>query len=104
MLSRFAFSAARTVSRSAALQWKSASQVPITNTLFPQTQTRKMGTVDESVVASEAYKNSCYMTIDFTIDEDLTVYEAVQRFSAYNVGCLVTIDANGKRFYFFYFF
>jgi hypothetical protein len=73
MLSRFALSAARTVSRSAATQWKLVSQIPMTNSMLSQTQTRKMGTVDESVVASEAYKNSCYMTIDFTIDDDLTV-------------------------------
>lgn len=35
------------------------------------------------------------MAIDFTIPEDCTVYEAVQKFSAYNIGCLVTVNATG---------
>ena len=90
MLSRIAHTAARTASK----QWKVASSVS-----FPvsqQTQIRKMGTLEESVEASQAYKNSCYMQIDFTINEEESVYEAVQRFSAYNVGCLVTTDASGK--------
>ena len=34
--------------------------------------------------------------IDYTINENDTVYEAVQKFAAYNVGCLVTVDAEGK--------
>lgn len=96
MLSRFAFSAARTVSRTSTAQWRAVSQTPVTSAFLSQSQTRKMGTIDESVVASEAYKNSCYMQIDFTIDEECTVYEAVQRFSAYNVGCLVTTDGKGN--------
>lgn len=54
-----------------------------------------MGSLDESVEASSAWKNSCYMAIDFTIDEEATVYDAVQRFSAFNIGCLVTVDKNG---------
>ena len=33
--------------------------------------------------------------IDYTINENDTVYEAVQKFAAYNVGCLVTVDADG---------
>lgn len=34
--------------------------------------------------------------MDFTIPEDSTVYEAVQKFAAYDIGCLVTTDASGK--------
>jgi len=35
--------------------------------------------------------------IDYTINENDTVYEAVQKFAAYNVGCLVTVDAEGMH-------
>ena len=45
--------------------------------------------------ASTAWEKSCYNKIDYTISDDLTVYEAVQRFSAYNVGALVTINGEG---------
>merc|ERR1712224_341796 len=32
----------------------------------------------------------------YTIDDNKTVFDAVQRFSAYNVGALVTVDDKGK--------
>lgn len=68
-----------------------------TKASFPQLrQKRTMGTLEESIEASQAYKKSCYMAINFTIDEERTVYEAVQRFSAYNIGCLVTTDSTGR--------
>ena len=46
--------------------------------------------------AKSAWERSCYFNISYTISEDKTVFEAVQLFSAYNIGCLVTTDANGK--------
>jgi predicted transcriptional regulator len=54
-------------------------------------------TVEEEVLASDAFKKSCYVAIDFTIAEDATVYDAVQRFSAYDIGALVTTDTDGKQ-------
>ena len=33
--------------------------------------------------------------MDYTISEDATVLDAVQKFAAYNIGCLVTTDSNG---------
>eukprot|EP00550_Attheya_septentrionalis_P001970 CAMPEP_0198287938 /NCGR_PEP_ID=MMETSP1449-20131203/6602_1 /TAXON_ID=420275 /ORGANISM="Attheya septentrionalis, Strain CCMP2084" /LENGTH=198 /DNA_ID=CAMNT_0043986009 /DNA_START=55 /DNA_END=651 /DNA_ORIENTATION=+ len=53
-------------------------------------------TVEEEVLASDAFKKSCYVAIDFTIAEDATVYDAVQRFSAYDIGALVTTDTDGS--------
>jgi len=46
--------------------------------------------------ANYAWLKSCYSGIDYTISDDATVYEAVEKFAAYGVGCLVTKDANGK--------
>lgn len=52
-------------------------------------------TVEDSPDASDAWKKSCYIEIDFTINEDLTVYDAVQRFAAFDIGALVVVDGNG---------
>jgi len=53
-------------------------------------------TVKEGLTATDAWNKSCYSGIDYTVNEDLPVYDAVQKFAAYNVGCLVTVDAEGK--------
>mmetsp|Transcript_10735 Transcript_10735/g.19463 ORF Transcript_10735/g.19463 Transcript_10735/m.19463 type:complete len:193 (+) Transcript_10735:137-715(+) len=54
--------------------------------------TPKLGERD----ASYAWNKSCYSGIDYAIDDESTVFEAVNKFAAYNVGCLVTKDADGK--------
>jgi uncharacterized cupredoxin-like copper-binding protein len=59
---------------------------------------RAFSTVIEAATATDALKYSGYSTIDFTINEDATVYEAVQKFAAFNIGCLVTTDAAGTCF------
>jgi hypothetical protein len=46
--------------------------------------------------ASDALKFSGYSEIDFFINEESPTYDAVQRFAAFNIGCLVTTDAAGK--------
>lgn len=46
---------------------------------------------------ADALKFSGYSEIDFTIKEDQPVYEAVQKFAGFNIGCLVTVDAAGTR-------
>ena len=45
--------------------------------------------------ARHAMQKSCYYKIDFKIDEDAMVYEAVQRFAAYNLGALA-VSSKGK--------
>ncbi|CAM9965414.1 unnamed protein product, partial [Phaeothamnion confervicola] len=40
-------------------------------------------------------EKSCYFKINFKIPEDAMVYEAVQRFAAYNIGALAVTDASG---------
>lgn len=52
-------------------------------------------TVSEAATVSDALKYSGYSEIDFTINEDAPVYDAVQKFAAYNIGCLVVTDAAG---------
>ena len=51
---------------------------------------------DVAMTAEDARKVSGYNEIDFAIDEDAPVLDAVQKFAAYNIGCLVTTDAAGK--------
>lgn len=52
-------------------------------------------TVQDSPDATDAWKKSCYIEIDFTINEESTVYDAVQRFAAFDIGALVVVDSNG---------
>jgi hypothetical protein len=49
------------------------------------------------VTAGDAAELSGYNKIDFTIDEDSTVLDAVQRFVAHNIGCLVTVNSKGTH-------
>lgn len=44
--------------------------------------------------AQHAWEKSCYFNIDYKIDEEDTVYDAISRMSAYNVGCLI-VTRNG---------
>jgi predicted transcriptional regulator len=60
--------------------------------LAPSTA-RSMTTVGATV--KDALKFSGYSTIDFTIQDDAPVYDAVQKFAAFNIGCLVTTDKAG---------
>jgi signal-transduction protein with cAMP-binding, CBS, and nucleotidyltransferase domain len=46
--------------------------------------------------ANYAWKKSCYSGMDYTIGDESTVFEAVNKLAAYDVGCLVTKDANGN--------
>ena len=52
-------------------------------------------TVRDAATADDALKFSGYTDIDFTIKESATVFEAVQKFAAYNIGCLVMTDEAG---------
>ena len=69
---------------------------PIATQAITTTASRSMVTVKEGLTATDAWNKSCYSGIDYTIREDLPVYDAVQKFAAYNIGCLVTVDEAGK--------
>jgi hypothetical protein len=49
----------------------------------------------EVVTADDSWKKSCYNGFDYTINDNSTVYEAVQKFAAFDIGCLVTVDDDG---------
>lgn len=53
-------------------------------------------TVENRSSAKDALQKSCYFKIDFGISEEATVYEAVQRFAAYNIGALAVTNADEK--------
>ena len=82
MFSRIAPIVARTATRSTSLS---------------AIASRSFGTVGESVAATagEAAKLSGYSNIEYRINEDAMVIEAVQQFAANNIGCLVTINDAG---------
>ena len=52
-----------------------------------------------SIIKSSAmsvFERSCYHKIDFKISEDACVKDAVNRFTAFNIGCLAVTDKNNK--------
>jgi len=46
--------------------------------------------------ALNVFEKSCYHKIDFKISEDASVKDAVNRFTAFNIGCLAVTDKNNK--------
>lgn len=56
---------------------------------------RSIGTLEEIPSAKTAWEKSCYFEMDFTIPEEASVFEAVQKFAAYDIGCLVTTSESG---------
>jgi CBS domain-containing protein len=42
------------------------------------------------------FQNSCYHKIDFKINEEFSVREAVVRFVAFNIGCLAVTNSSNK--------
>ena len=83
------FSAARTLTNQMARRAPAFQAVATRGFAAP-----KLGDVAKD--AHYAWKKSCYSGMDYTIDDNATVYEAVEKFAAYGVGCLVTKDAEGK--------
>lgn len=59
--------------------------------------TRNFGTVERKGSILSAWEKSCYHELDFTIPEEATVYEAVERFSAYDIGALVATNTKGEH-------
>lgn len=60
------------------------------------TQTMNFGSADKKGSILDAWNASCYHEMDYSIPETATVFEAVERLAAYDVGALVTTDENGK--------
>jgi predicted transcriptional regulator len=64
---------------------------------------RSLVSVQEALTAEDARSVSGYSSIDYTINENATVYDAVQRFAAYNIGCLVVTNDAGEFHYIYIF-
>lgn len=63
----------------------------------PSIQIAKFGTSGNGSIV-DAWNKSCYHEMDFTINENSTVFDAVEKFAAFDVGALVTVDDEGKLF------
>lgn len=59
------------------------------------TSRQSFATMGEVVTADDSWKKSCYNGFDYTINDQSTVYEAVQKLAAFDIGCLVTVDDEG---------
>jgi predicted transcriptional regulator len=67
--------------------------------MLSRSLTRNYSTVSKlnaSISALKVFESSCYHKIDFKINEDCNVKEAVMRFSAFNIGCLAVTDNSNK--------
>mmetsp|Transcript_6060 Transcript_6060/g.9110 ORF Transcript_6060/g.9110 Transcript_6060/m.9110 type:complete len:118 (-) Transcript_6060:629-982(-) len=60
------------------------------------TRTRQFGTTEQSGSIMNAWEKSCYHEMDYTISEEASVFEAVEKFSGYDVGALIAVDTDGK--------
>uniref|UniRef100_A0A6C0D308 CBS domain-containing protein n=1 Tax=viral metagenome TaxID=1070528 RepID=A0A6C0D308_9ZZZZ len=57
---------------------------------------RTLLSATRQVSALNVFENSCYRKVDFKINEDSNVKDAVVRFAAFNIGCLAVTDKNNK--------
>eukprot|EP00525_Craspedostauros_australis_P010426 CAMPEP_0198134338 /NCGR_PEP_ID=MMETSP1442-20131203/60023_1 /TAXON_ID= /ORGANISM="Craspedostauros australis, Strain CCMP3328" /LENGTH=192 /DNA_ID=CAMNT_0043795481 /DNA_START=944 /DNA_END=1522 /DNA_ORIENTATION=+ len=57
---------------------------------------RSFTSAEDATTAADASKLSGYHDIDYTINEDATVFDAVQKFAAFNIGCLATTGVDGN--------
>ena len=61
-----------------------------------QSTRRSISTNAGTISAMNVFENSCYHKIDFKINEESSVKEAVIRFSAFNIGCLAVTNNSNK--------
>lgn len=45
--------------------------------------------------ALDAFHMSCFQEMDYTIADNATVQEAVNKLTAFDIGCLITTDTSG---------
>jgi len=64
--------------------------------MLSRTFSRKFSAIVTPVSAMDVFTKSCYLKIDFKINENSPVQEAVNRFTAFNIGCLAVTDNNNK--------
>lgn len=60
-------------------------------------QTKKFSSVDFlPITALDIYKKSCYSSVDYKINEESDVKEAVNRFTAFDISCLAVTNNKGE--------
>jgi predicted transcriptional regulator len=64
--------------------------------ILPTICRRNFSSKKNTVSALNVFQNSCYHKIDFKINEERPVKEAITRFTAFNIGCLAVTDKNDK--------
>jgi len=64
--------------------------------MFLQRTSRYFSTSNVPISALNVFQNSCYHKIDFKISEDSNVKEAINRFTAFDIGCLAVTDKDNK--------
>ena len=57
---------------------------------------RLMTTTAKDIKAFQIYNNSCYHKVDYKVNEESLVKEALNKFTAFNVGCLAVINKEQK--------
>jgi len=57
---------------------------------------RAFSSTTSRIHALDVFQRSCYYKVDFKINQEKSVNEAVMRFTAFNVGCLAVTDDNDK--------
>jgi len=65
-------------------------------THIAKASTRSIVSKAGTVSAINVFENSCYHKIDFKINQESSVKEAVIRFSAFNIGCLAVTNSSNK--------
>jgi len=100
MLSRLAYCSASSSGalRLAAARTSTTTTVVVAPITFAGAVRCLSSTVRDAATIDDALKFSGYSSIDFTIPEDAPTYDAVQKFAAFNIGCLVTTDKAGACF------
>lgn len=86
----------RQISKSLVQQTQVARSTLFKGAAFQATQKACFGTAEKRGSVMDAWKKSCYFEMDYTISENASVYEAVEKFAGYDVGALIAVDTEGE--------
>jgi len=69
----------------------------LSRNLYKQTRSiSRTNKLFRSPSAIDVFDGSCYSKVDFKINEDSSIKEAITRFTVFNIGCLAVTDKNNK--------
>ena len=58
--------------------------------------TKHIPKIGKNISALNVFEKSCYHKIDFKINEEASVKEAINRFTAFRIGCLAVTNSENK--------